>query len=132
MECESEWSQHKKIIDTTGRGLKRSIPEGFPYFNIEFGIDSGYAHVIEDEKKFSRYLGRVGTVFHFYLLSVEKIFTCLKSHYQEVIAGMLQIDPDRWLRPHNESPIVIKQRVQDFLKWWQPYDWTQQLDGGEF
>jgi len=59
MESESEWSDHKKIIDTTGRGVKRSIPEGFPYFNVEFGIDGGYAHVIEDERKFPHYFGRV-------------------------------------------------------------------------
>ncbi len=58
-ESESEWAQHKKVIETKGRGLKKSIPQGFPYFFVEFGIDSGYVHVVEQEAKFSRYFGRV-------------------------------------------------------------------------
>ncbi len=59
-ESEGEWSQHKKLIDTKARGgLRKSIPKGFPYFSVEFGVSGGYAHVIEDEKKFSRYFGRV-------------------------------------------------------------------------
>ena len=59
IESESEWSQHKKVIETKGRGLRKSIPQGFPYFFVEFGIDYGYVHVIEQESKFSRQFGRV-------------------------------------------------------------------------
>lgn len=48
-EAESEWSQHnaKKIIDTRGKGLRASIPKNFPYFHVEFGLQGGYAHVID-------------------------------------------------------------------------------------
>ncbi len=62
LESESEWAQHKKIIDTRGKSVKRCIPAGFPYFSVEFGMGGGFAHVIEDEKRFSRYFGRVTEV----------------------------------------------------------------------
>ena len=39
-EAESEWSQHaaKKLIDTSMKGLRGSIPPNFPYFHVEFGL----------------------------------------------------------------------------------------------
>jgi len=49
VECESEWATHsaKACIDTTKKKLKGSIPENFPYVNVEFGISGGYVHVID-------------------------------------------------------------------------------------
>lgn len=105
MESESEWSQHKKLIDTTGRGIKKSIPPGFPYFFVEFSLDSsGYAHVIEDEKAFPLHFAR------------------------EVVAGMLQLHEEDWLRPKDDTLEMIHKRRKDFLNQWLPFDWTQQLD----
>lgn len=48
-ESESDWATHnsKACIDTTSKGLKGSIPENFPYFNVEFGLTGGYVHVID-------------------------------------------------------------------------------------
>ena len=46
-------------MDTTGKGLRRSIPGRFPFFHVEFGLDKGMAHVIEDEDLFPRYFGKV-------------------------------------------------------------------------
>ena len=49
------WSTHKKIIPTTAqRGLRRSVPDNFPYFHVQWespmcSPGNGYAHVIEDE-----------------------------------------------------------------------------------
>lgn len=61
-ESEGEWSQHKKLIDVKARGgLRRSVPKEFPYFYVDFATSGGFAHVIEDEKKFSRTFGRVST-----------------------------------------------------------------------
>ncbi|XP_058755027.1 uncharacterized protein LOC131628175 isoform X2 [Vicia villosa] len=38
-EAEDEWCQHnaKKLIDTSQKGLRNSIPEHFSYFHVEFG-----------------------------------------------------------------------------------------------
>mmetsp|Transcript_24384 Transcript_24384/g.96088 ORF Transcript_24384/g.96088 Transcript_24384/m.96088 type:complete len:119 (+) Transcript_24384:1282-1638(+) len=52
-----EWSQHKKLIESNGRSIRSMIPKGFPYFNVEFGLAFGYAHVIEDEESFNYRLG---------------------------------------------------------------------------
>jgi hypothetical protein len=57
-DSESEWSQNKKVIDTRGRGIVKSVPRDFPYFHVEFTMNGGYAPVIENEKKFRYYFGR--------------------------------------------------------------------------
>lgn len=60
LEAESEWAQHKKVIKVPPKvGPGRAIPTGFPYVCVEFGLDGGFAHVIEDEEKFSRTFARV-------------------------------------------------------------------------
>ncbi|CAH8353228.1 unnamed protein product [Eruca vesicaria subsp. sativa] len=58
-EAESEWSQHnaKKLIDTSVKGLGNSIPKNFPSFHVEFGLDKGFSHVIDDEQQFNTNLG---------------------------------------------------------------------------
>lgn len=59
-EAESEWSQHhaKRCIDTRAKGLRGSVPPGFPYFYVQFGYADGFVHVIDDEKKFDPQFGR--------------------------------------------------------------------------
>lgn len=37
------------------------VPKGFSYFSVDFGMQGGYAHVIEDERSFPAYFGRVRT-----------------------------------------------------------------------
>jgi len=59
MESDELWSQHAKVIETRGKGLKRSVPKGFPYFFAEFGLDDGFAHVIEDSSQFPFHFGKV-------------------------------------------------------------------------
>lgn len=58
-EVEEEWSQHnaKKLIDTSEKGLRGSIPENFPYFHVEFGLNKGFVHVIDDENNFKTGFG---------------------------------------------------------------------------
>ena len=58
-ESETEWSQNKKVISLAGRDVRRAIPKGFPYFFVDFGDQTGYAHVIEDEHSFPAYFGKV-------------------------------------------------------------------------
>ena len=35
-QADEEWSVHKKVIDTSQKGLRRSIPDNMPYFFIEW------------------------------------------------------------------------------------------------
>jgi hypothetical protein len=52
-ECEGEWTHNKKLIALSReRRLRRSVPKGLPYFHVGFGMDEGFAHVVEDEVDF--------------------------------------------------------------------------------
>eukprot|EP00912_Choanoflagellata_sp_UC4_P000736 UC4_evm3s461 len=104
-ECDVEWSQHKKVIDTKGKGIRHSVPKGFAYFHVSFGDgdakeDLGFAHVIEDEELFPRHFGK------------------------EIIGNLVGAMPSTWLRPPKESFTVQKKRVETFAKMWKDYDWT--------
>ncbi|KAL5781843.1 hypothetical protein ACOSP7_006872 [Xanthoceras sorbifolium] len=106
-EAEDEWSQHnaKKLIDTSVKGLRGSIPKDFPYFHVEFGLNKGFVHVIDDEKQFKSSLGL------------------------NVIRGMLQLsEEDMHRRRRHESVEAQKQAVAKFVRDWEPFDWTKQLD----
>lgn len=63
LECEKEWAQNKKLIDVKKLDVKRVVPKGLPYFMVHFGMDYGFAHVIEDEKYFPKNFAQV--VFFF-------------------------------------------------------------------
>ncbi|CAH8330385.1 unnamed protein product [Eruca vesicaria subsp. sativa] len=106
-EAESEWSQHnaKKLIDTSVKGLRNSIPKNFPYFHVEFGLDKGFAHVIDDEQQFNINLGL------------------------NVIRGMLELpEEDMYRRRRHESVESQKKAVVSFAREWEHFDWTKQLD----
>lgn len=53
-ECESEWAHNTKLIKLGEKNVRRAVPKGLPYFHVDFGIQDGFAHVIEDEKEFSK------------------------------------------------------------------------------
>ncbi|XP_010523627.1 PREDICTED: CWF19-like protein 2 isoform X2 [Tarenaya hassleriana] len=105
-EAEDEWSQHnaKKLIDTSVKGLRNSIPKDFPYFHVEFGLNRGFVHVIDDEKQFNGNLG------------------------MNVIRGMLQLpEEDMYRRRRYETEESQKQAMVSFSREWEPFDWTKQL-----
>ncbi|KAK7269856.1 hypothetical protein RIF29_22628 [Crotalaria pallida] len=105
-EAEDEWSQHnaKKLIDTSQKGLRNSIPKHFPYFHGEFGLNKGFAHVIDDEKQFKSNLGL------------------------NVIRGMLHLaEENMYRRRQHEAVEVQKQAVASFSKDREPFEWTKQL-----
>ncbi|KAI3909760.1 hypothetical protein MKW98_014177 [Papaver atlanticum] len=106
-EAEDEWSQHnaKKLIDTSKKGLRGSIPKDFPYFHVEFGLDKGFVHIIDDESQFKSNIGI------------------------NVIRGMLQLPEEDMYRRRqkNDSVESQKQAVGLFVKEWEPFDWTKQL-----
>ncbi|CAI9762708.1 unnamed protein product [Fraxinus pennsylvanica] len=106
-EAEDEWSQHnaKKLIDTSEKGLRGSIPKNFPYFHVEFGLQRGFVHVIDDEKEFKSSFGL------------------------NVIRGMLRLPAeDMHRRRKHESVETQKQAAASFAQDWEPFDWTKQLD----
>ena len=104
LESDEEWSQNKKLIDTRQKGVRNSLPSGLPYFFVEFGMDGGYGHIIEDQTKFPHYFGR------------------------EVVGGLVDAEPRLWLKPHKDSFEKQKQKVLKLSEWWKPYDWTQKLE----
>jgi len=103
MESDEEWAQNKKLVDTSKKGLRNSVPPGFPYFAVDFGTSGGYAHVIEDKAKFPHYFGK------------------------EIIGGMLDVETRLWRKPRHENFERQKEKVLRLSEWWNPYDWTQQL-----
>ena len=105
-EAEDEWSQHnaKKLIDTSEKGLRCSIPKNFPYFHVEFGLRKGFVHVIDDETQFKSSFGL------------------------NVIRGMLQLpEEDMHRRRRYDSVEVQREAVKTFVQDWEPFDWTKQL-----
>ncbi len=52
LECESEWAMNKKVVDLKGKDVRKCVPKGLPYFVVDFGMQSGFAHVVEDEHRF--------------------------------------------------------------------------------
>lgn len=92
MDCDVEWAQNKKLIDTRKKSLKRSIPQGLPFFSVEFGTDGGFAHVIEDERLFKRYFGL------------------------QIVGGVLDCDVNLWRNPAKETPEGLKYKKRVFEK----------------
>jgi len=106
-ESESDWATHnsKACIDTTSKGLKGSIPENFPYFNVEFGLTGGYVHVIDEEEKFNPHIGR------------------------DVLIGVCDLPAERAHQRERAAPPAQQHReMSEFLKQWAPFDWTKQLE----
>lgn len=59
MECESEWTVNKKIVDLKHNNIRRAIPRDLSYFTVEFASHPGYAHVIENEEIFPKNFAEV-------------------------------------------------------------------------
>ncbi|CAG9462093.1 unnamed protein product [Pedinophyceae sp. YPF-701] len=107
-ESESEWSTHhgKRLLKLTpSRPLQSSVPPSFPYLAVDFGLDDGYAHVIDDEAKFPANLGR------------------------DTLISMLGLPPeDMHRRGRTEARGAQDKVLGAFRAAWNPHDWTKQLD----
>lgn len=98
-ESEYEWCVNKQLISLRNKSLRNAIPKGLPYFWVNFGMDSGFAHVIEDEERFP------------------------VNYAQEIIGGMINLDPKKWRSMQKEQNIISK--VKMFAEWWKKYDFTK-------
>ncbi|XP_076782276.1 CWF19-like protein 2 isoform X2 [Arvicanthis niloticus] len=101
MESDEEWSMNKKLIDLSSKDIRKSVPRGLPYFAVDFGLQGGFAHIIEDQHKFPHYFGK------------------------EVIGGMLDLEPRLWRKGIRESFEDQRKKVLQFAQWWKPYDVTK-------
>ncbi|KAJ5567444.1 hypothetical protein N7535_006750 [Penicillium sp. DV-2018c] len=111
LSAESEWSQHRKLIDTLAKSkeglgrnaFRRTLVKEMPYFHVWFELDGGLGHIVEDDNRWPR-----GDLFA-----------------REIIGGMLDVAPDvikrqgRWKRDDR--------RVEGFRKRWRKFDWTRIL-----
>ncbi|XP_043290104.1 CWF19-like protein 2 [Venturia canescens] len=104
LECETEWSTNKKVIDLSNKDVRQAIPKGLPYFSVNFGNHGGFAHVIEDEKLFP------------------------KNFAQEIIGGILDLDHSLWRKPRRENFDQQRKKVLEFATSWKPYDFTTNDD----
>ncbi|XP_033620197.1 CWF19-like protein 2 isoform X2 [Fukomys damarensis] len=101
MESDEEWSMNKKLIDLSSKDIRKSVPRGLPYFSVDFGLQGGFAHVIEDHNKFPYYFGK------------------------EIIGGMLDLEPRLWRKGIQESFEDQRKKALQFAQWWKPYDFTK-------
>ncbi|XP_062052939.1 CWF19-like protein 2 isoform X3 [Lepus europaeus] len=101
MESDEEWSMNKKLIDLSSKDIRKSVPRGLPYFSVNFGLQGGFAHVIEDQHRFPHYFGK------------------------EIIGGMLDLEPRLWRKGIRESFEDQRKKALQFAQWWKPYDFTK-------
>ncbi|XP_062433500.1 CWF19-like protein 2 isoform X2 [Rhea pennata] len=101
MESDEEWSMNKKLIDLSSKDVRKSVPKGLPYFAVDFGLQGGFAHVIEDQHKFPHYFGK------------------------EIIGGMLDLEPRLWRKGIRQNFEDQRKKVLQFAQWWKPYDFTK-------
>ena len=100
-EDDDEWSDHKKLIDTTkAKGdISRVIPKNFDYFHLDINWQGGFAHVIEDSRKLNR------------------------KHVLEVLAGCMGEEVNVNVPLRYEK---LRKRVKEFKeKYTEKYDWTK-------
>lgn len=104
MESDEEWSMNKKLIDLSSKDIRKSVPKGLPYFSVDFGLQGGFAHVIEDQHNFPHYFGK------------------------EIIGGMLDLEPRLWRKGIRQNFEEQRKKVLQFAQWWKPYDFTKKKE----
>lgn len=97
-ECETEWAQNKKLVSLKGKDVRRAVPKGLPYFFVSFGMDEGYAHVIEDQKSFPN------------------------NFAHEVIGGMLDLHHSKWRKPKYQTFEEQSKRAVEFSKQYNDFE----------
>ncbi|KAG6832004.1 hypothetical protein H0H92_006040 [Tricholoma furcatifolium] len=122
---EAEWSQHKKLIDFSARpgGFRRAMVPNLPYFMVQFDHkgEKGYGHVIEGSD----------TADGEALEEGERGGGDFPSYFAgEIIGGVLELEPRRWRRPKRLDFRANKDRVAQFKKKYDRFDWTGMIGRG--
>lgn len=84
--------------------MRGIVPTGFPYFACSFGVNDGYATIIEDERAWAKDFGR------------------------DILEGILE-HPDAGIpmaRRKKEPFEHLKRRVTSLTDEFRPFDWTKQ------
>ncbi|KAJ7712436.1 CwfJ C-terminus 1-domain-containing protein-like protein [Mycena metata] len=118
---EAEWSQHKKVIDFSRRpgGFRRAMVPNLPYFMVQFDHkgEKGYGHVIEGTGE--------GTTDDGGLEEGEKGGGEFPRYFAgEIIGNVLELEPRKWRRPKRIDFRSNKERIADFKKKYDKFDWT--------
>ncbi|XP_070605828.1 CWF19-like protein 2 [Erythrolamprus reginae] len=101
MESDEEWAMNKKLINLGSKDVRKSVPKGLPYFSVDFGLQGGFAHVIENQYMFPHYFGK------------------------EIIGGMLDLEPRLWRKGLRENFEDQRKKVLHFAQKWKLYDFTK-------
>ncbi|OCH91871.1 hypothetical protein OBBRIDRAFT_752448 [Obba rivulosa] len=130
---ETEWSQHKKLIDFSARpgGFRRAMVPNLPYFMVQFDYkgEKGYGHVIEGTGEAADPGGdnaegdidegaAGGGEFPRYFAA-------------EIIGNLLDLEPRRWRRPRRFDFVRNKERTEKFRQKYEKYDWTGMIGSAE-
>ncbi|TFK91929.1 hypothetical protein K466DRAFT_659656 [Polyporus arcularius HHB13444] len=123
---ETEWSQHKKLIDFSARpgGFRRAMVPNLPYFMVQFDYkgEKGYGHVIEGTSEAS------GN-------GEEDVDDGEKGGGEfprwfaaEIVGNLLEIEPRKWMRPRRIEFWQNKERVKKFKQKYDKFDWTGMIE----
>ncbi|TIB73940.1 hypothetical protein E3Q22_04269 [Wallemia mellicola] len=122
LSIESEWTQHKKLIDFSEREFRRALVPNLPYFAILWNYkgNAGFGHVIEgvdkaneEDDSEAKYMDNSQ--------SFPKYFAA------EVIGNVLELEPRLWRRPKKLHKQDKEKMVEKFKKFYLEFDWTKLL-----
>ncbi|KAL4080953.1 CwfJ C-terminus 1-domain-containing protein-like protein [Scleroderma citrinum] len=121
---ETEWSQHRKLIDFSSRpgGFRRAMVSNLPYFMVQFDHkgERGYGHVIEGTGESAAADGEDGMVD-----DGDKGSGDFPRYFAgEIIGNVMDVEPRRWRRPRKVDFRHSRDRIAQFRKKYDKYDWT--------
>ncbi|KAI6027408.1 CwfJ C-terminus 1-domain-containing protein-like protein [Pisolithus microcarpus] len=121
---ETEWSQHKKLIDFSKRpgGFRRAMVPNLPYFMVQFDHkgERGYGHVIEGTDESAAGGEEDGAVDE-----GDKGGGEFPRYFAgEIIGNVMDVEPRRWRRPRRMDFRFNMDRRAQFRKKYDKFDWT--------
>ncbi|WAQ89505.1 hypothetical protein PtA15_11A194 [Puccinia triticina] len=103
--CESEWSQHRKLINFSDRpgGFRRSMVSKLPYFMIQWDYkgEKGFGHVIEGNDEQGASKGNTGAEEDYTSIVDDGLKGSKFPRYfaAEIIGNLLELEPHKWRKP---------------------------------